>query len=95
MLKATGYLVSTVSVILLAIVSYKGAKDDPIMLTALVLGAIASVAGMGVRWLSFRKDEKPSRPLAPDREGPARREAPAVSQGHRAPEEFAHQASRR
>lgn len=95
MFKRSGYLVSTLSVILLAIVSFKGAKDDPALLALLILGAIASVVGMGMRWVSFEWEEKPSRSSAPDREDPARRAAPAASRPHRAHEGFARQASRR
>lgn len=94
MFKTTGYLVSTVSVILLAIVSYQGAKDDPTMLVLLGLGALTSIAGMGLRWVSFRLDEKANRSSTPDREGPARRAAPAASPARHAPEGFARQASR-
>jgi len=56
--KGLGYLVSTFSVILLGIVAWKGAKDDPLLLTCLIAGMLASVAGMGLRWLSHRLGEK-------------------------------------
>ena len=95
MFKTSGYLVSTVSVILLAIVAWKGAKDDPLMVTLLILGALTSVTGMLFRWISFLRDEKPTDLSKPDREAPAIREAPAPSQARHAPEEFARQASRR
>jgi hypothetical protein len=94
MFKKSGYLVSTLSVILLAIVSLKGAKDDPFMMVLLVLGALASIAGMGMRWISFDRDEKANPQSALDREGRATRVKPAPFPEHRAPEEFARQASR-
>ena len=94
MFKTVGYLISAISVLLLAIVAYKGAKDDPVLLTLLLLGVLTSIAGMAIRWISFRIDEKPSRSSAPDRVGPATREAPEPSPPRRGPEEFARQASR-
>ena len=57
-LKGLGYLVSTFSVILLGIVAWKGAKEDPVLLGCLIAGMAASVAGMGLRWLSHRLSEK-------------------------------------
>ena len=95
MLKTSGYLVSTVSVLLLAIVAWKGAKDDPLLTALLILGALTSVTGMALRWVAFLREEKPSRSSAPDRADRATREGPAPSPPHRAPEGFARQASRR
>jgi hypothetical protein len=57
-LKGFGYLVSTLSVILLGIVAWKGAKEEPLLLACLLAGMAASVAGMGLRWLSHRLSEK-------------------------------------
>lgn len=56
-IKSTGYLVSTLSVVLLAIVSWKSASTQPLLSACLVLGALASVAGMALRWLSYRIEE--------------------------------------
>ena len=95
MFKTSGYLVSTISVILLAIVAWKGAKDDPTLVALLILGAFTSVTGMGLRWLSFLSDEKAKDLSLPGREARARREAPAPSREHHAPAEFARRASRR
>lgn len=58
LLKGLGYLVSTFSVILLGIVAWKGAKEEPLLLACLIAGMVASVAGMGLRWLSHRLSEK-------------------------------------
>jgi hypothetical protein len=55
--KGAGYLTSTLSVILLAIVAWKGAKDDPLLLTCLMLGALTSIGGMGLRWRSHRIEQ--------------------------------------
>lgn len=56
--KGAGYLTSTVSVVLLAIVSLKGAMKDPLLLAALIAGALASIAGMGLRWRSHRLEQR-------------------------------------
>jgi len=55
--KGAGYLTSTLSVILLAIVAWKGAKGDPLLLTCLMLGALTSICGMGLRWRSHRIEQ--------------------------------------
>jgi hypothetical protein len=52
-LKGIGYLISTVSVILLAIVSWKSASQSPVLVACLFGGAAASIAGMGFRWASY------------------------------------------
>ena len=57
-LKGGGYLVSAVSVVLLAIPACKSASDEPLMLTALLLGATLSIVGMALRWRSHRLDQK-------------------------------------
>jgi hypothetical protein len=55
--KGAGYLTSSVSVVLLAIVALKGAMKDPVLLACLILGALTSVAGMGFRWRSHRIEQ--------------------------------------
>ncbi|MGN6500247.1 MAG: hypothetical protein ACTHKM_08865 [Tsuneonella sp.] len=55
--KGAGYLTSTISVILLAVVALKGAKDDGLLMACLILGAVTSVAGMGLRWRSHRIEQ--------------------------------------
>jgi hypothetical protein len=57
-LKGLGYLVSTLSVLLLGIVSWKSASEQPFLLACLILGMLASVAGMGLRWISHRIEQK-------------------------------------
>jgi hypothetical protein len=42
----------------LGVVSWPGAKDNPLMLTLLVTGMLTSVAGMGFRWASFAREQK-------------------------------------
>jgi hypothetical protein len=55
--KGAGYLTSTVSVILLAIVALKGAEKDPLLMACLILGALTSITGMGLRWRSHRIEQ--------------------------------------
>jgi uncharacterized membrane protein len=59
-IKAAGYAISTLSVILLGIVSWKSAQKDPVLALCLVAGMLTSITGMGLRWLSYRieKDKK-------------------------------------
>jgi hypothetical protein len=57
-LKTVGYLVSTVSVLLLAIPSLKSASEQPILFVALVGGVATSICGMLLRWLSYRREQK-------------------------------------
>jgi membrane protein DedA with SNARE-associated domain len=59
MYKALGYLISSVSVLLLGAVAWSGTADKPTMRLCLILGMIASILGMAARWISFRRDEKP------------------------------------
>lgn len=75
-LKGLGYLVSTFSVILLGIVAWKGAKEEPLLLVCLIAGMVASVAGMSLRWLSHRLSEQEKKAIeaeAEDAKAAARR----------------------
>ena len=56
--KGLGYLVSAISVALLGIVSWKSASEQPLLFACLLLGMAASIAGMGLRWISHRISEK-------------------------------------
>lgn len=56
--KGLGYLVSTISVILLGIVAWKSASEQPLLFLCLVLGMAASVIGMSLRWISHRIEQK-------------------------------------
>jgi hypothetical protein len=56
--KGTGYLISCVSVLLLAIPATKSAKEDPLLLLCLLGGAALSMLGMLVRWLSHRSSQQ-------------------------------------
>ena len=57
-LKGLGYLVSTLSVLLLGILSWKSAREEPLLLLCLILGMLASIIGMCLRWLSHRLEQK-------------------------------------
>lgn len=56
-LKTSGYLISTVSVGALGVAAWPGAADAD-LLPWLVLGIVASVAGMACRWTSYLLDKK-------------------------------------
>lgn len=60
-LKTFGYLISTISVILLAIVSWPKAKESAVLLACLVGGALTSIMGMFCRWLSYEIEERAKR----------------------------------
>ena len=56
-IKGTGYLISMISVVLLGIVSWRSAQQEPLLAAALFAGAITSMTGMGLRWLSYRMEK--------------------------------------
>lgn len=58
MLKTIGYLISTVSVVLLAIVSWPKAKESPLLTACLFGGAATSMIGMFCRWLSYEIEKR-------------------------------------
>jgi hypothetical protein len=57
-LKGLGYFISTISVLLLGIVAWPRSGEAEWLAVVVVLGMAASILGMGVRWLSHRKDRK-------------------------------------
>jgi hypothetical protein len=84
MLKLTGYLVSSVSVILLGIVSWKGASEQPILMFCLILGMATSILGMLFRWLSYQREHKPFKRAAEERmvePGPPSKSRSAAAMG--------------
>lgn len=62
-LKGSGYLVSSVSVLLLGIVAWKSASEDRLLLTCLVSGMAFSVLGMVMRWLAFLRNDQEKREI--------------------------------
>ena len=61
-LKGFGYLVSTLSVVLLGITAWKSASEHPPLFICLILGMLASIIGMGLRWMSHRLEQKKKPP---------------------------------
>jgi hypothetical protein len=57
-IKTAGYLISTLSVVLLGIVSWKAASEQPALMACLVAGMLASIAGMLLRWISYQVQER-------------------------------------
>ena len=56
-IKTAGYLVSTLSVILLGIVSWKAVQESPVLMACLIGGVVASILGMALRWASYQLDK--------------------------------------
>jgi len=57
-IKEHGYLISILSVFLLAYPPLKSAKGDPLVLACIVIGAVLSIAGMALRWIADRKTQQ-------------------------------------
>jgi len=55
-LKTVGYLISTLSVVLLAIPSWRSATAHPLLLLALIAGVSTSILGMVLRWLAYVRE---------------------------------------
>jgi hypothetical protein len=55
--KGFGYLVSTLSVLLLGAAASKGASKEPLLLLCLIAGMATSIVGMGLRYYSYRRDQ--------------------------------------
>lgn len=56
--KATGYLVSSVSVLFLGAISWPKSDDPPWYLPFLIIGMAASILGMGFRWIAHIHQKK-------------------------------------
>jgi hypothetical protein len=56
-LKGNGYLISILSVFLLALPPLKSAKGDPLVLGCIAVGALLSILGMALRWIADRKTQ--------------------------------------
>jgi drug/metabolite transporter (DMT)-like permease len=57
-IKGAGYLVSSVSVILLAIPGLTAAMENPWFGVCLAIGVAASIGGMLLRWRSHRLEQR-------------------------------------
>jgi hypothetical protein len=58
LIKTLGYLISSLSVLLLGIVSWKSAAENPVLLVCLLAGMAASALGMVLRWASYQVEKK-------------------------------------
>jgi hypothetical protein len=56
--KGFGYVVSTVSVILLTMVAWKGVAETPELKLLLIAGAATSIIGMIMRYLAHRHSDR-------------------------------------
>ena len=56
-MKGLGYLVSTISVLLLGMVAWPDPQEPRWKFILLVAGMATSIAGMALRWLSHRKQQ--------------------------------------
>ena len=65
MLKTAGYLISTMSVLLLGAVAWAGTDEHPAMRILLILGMTTSIAGMFLRWLSYQHERREKQDRAP------------------------------
>lgn len=70
--KGLGYSVSTLSVLLLGIVTWRSASEQPLLLACLLLGMAASILGMTLRWLSHRIEQKEKDRIEAKAEAPGR-----------------------
>jgi hypothetical protein len=61
LVKGVGYAISTLSVVLLGIVSWKNASEQPLLFACLLAGMAASILGMLLRWISHRMQQKEER----------------------------------
>jgi nicotinamide riboside transporter PnuC len=60
-IKTVGYAISVISVLLLAVVSWKNAASNPLLAICLFGGALTSISGMGLRWWSYEIEEDEKR----------------------------------
>jgi hypothetical protein len=56
--KGFGYLISILSVFLLAAGSFKNAAQEPLLLVCLLAGMATSIVGMILRYLSYRREQR-------------------------------------
>jgi membrane protein DedA with SNARE-associated domain len=57
LVKGLGYIVSTLSVLLLGAAASKGASKEPLLLACLIAGMATSIVGMWLRYYSYRRDD--------------------------------------
>jgi hypothetical protein len=59
--KGFGYLLSILSVFLLAAGSFKTASQQPVLLLCLLAGMATAIVGMLLRWLDHRREQREKR----------------------------------
>jgi hypothetical protein len=69
LIKATGYLVSCVSVALLGVAAYPGAEKAGLA-PALFAGMATSVLGMALRWSSYEVEKRRKHAAGPEAKDP-------------------------
>jgi hypothetical protein len=74
--KGVGYLVSTVSVLLLGTVAWQGAAENPELKPYLIGGIATAILGMFLRFLSHERDRKHRRVPNPPPVPTAERQSP-------------------
>ena len=67
--KGLGYLTSAVSVLLLGVVSWKSASEQPLLFACLLAGMATSVVGMALRWTSHRIEQHDKQKLEAEVDG--------------------------
>lgn len=60
-LKGFGYSTSSVSVFLLAVVSWSSAQKSALLTALLIAGAATSIVGMFCRWLTYEIEKRRSK----------------------------------
>lgn len=58
MVKHIGFLLSCISVVMLGIVGWKSASEQPVLFIFLLLGMATSVGGLCCRWYDYVQDRK-------------------------------------
>lgn len=57
-MKGLGYIVSIVSVLLLAIAAWQTASDNALLRLCLIGGVLTSIIGMALRYAAHRRDRR-------------------------------------
>lgn len=57
LIKTAGYVISSLSVLLLGIVAWKSASEQPLLMACLIGGMATSVLGMVCRWTSYQLEK--------------------------------------
>jgi hypothetical protein len=80
-IKSNGYLISILSVFLLAIPSLKSAKEQPLLLACLIAGAATSILGMVLRWIADKKTQRKIAQAREEGDAALRQESGAAAAG--------------